>query len=99
MNKMRMEKIGQGTEPLIITDKKQKKGGADYVHGSLVIGILKRSKIARIFLERVGVFLEAPPPPPPPKKMEVTYKQLEDMLYKDVQEGNDKDDFNPNIRF
>jgi len=52
--------------------------------GSIAMGILRRSKIARIFLERVGIFIDAPPPPPPPKKMEVTYQQLESMIYKDV---------------
>jgi len=45
---------------------------SNYVPGSIAMGILRRSKIARIFLERVGIFLDAPPPPPPPKKIEVT---------------------------
>ena len=64
--------------------------------GSIAMGILRRSKIARIFLERVGIFIDAPPPPPPPKKMEVTYQQLESMIYKDVQE-DERDDFQPNM--
>jgi len=37
------------------------------------MAILRWSKYARIALERVGIFLDAPPPPPPPKKIEVTF--------------------------
>lgn len=60
------------------------------------MAILWWSKYARIALERVGIFLDAPPPPPPPRKIEVTFDQLEKMEWNEMKEDQG-DDFRPNM--